>query len=43
MKRLFFFVIDSPEVVCAYLAKQIMQNKKSQPTHRVDHAMEAFS
>lgn len=27
MKRLFFFVIDSPEVVCAYLAKQIMQNK----------------
>jgi NAD(P)-dependent dehydrogenase (short-subunit alcohol dehydrogenase family) len=29
MKRLFFFVIDSPEVVCAYLAKQIMQNKKT--------------
>ncbi|ENV03603.1 MULTISPECIES: SDR family NAD(P)-dependent oxidoreductase [Acinetobacter] len=29
MKRLFFFVIDSPEVVCAYLAKQIMQNKKA--------------
>lgn len=29
MNRLFFFVIDSPEVVCAYLAKQIMQNKKA--------------
>ncbi|WP_151988491.1 SDR family NAD(P)-dependent oxidoreductase [Acinetobacter oleivorans] len=29
MKRLFFFVIDSPEVVCTYLAKQIMQNKKA--------------
>lgn len=28
MKRLFFFVIDPPEVVCAYLAKQIIQNKK---------------
>lgn len=29
MKRLFFFVIDSPEVVCAYLAKQMIQNKKA--------------
>jgi len=29
MKRLFFFVIDPPEIVCAYLAKQIMQNKKA--------------
>ncbi|MEQ1066925.1 SDR family oxidoreductase [Acinetobacter sp. XH1741] len=29
MKRLFFFVIDPPKVVCAYLAKQIMQNKKT--------------
>lgn len=29
MKRLFFFVIDSPEVVCTYLTKQIMQNKKA--------------
>ncbi|MCG8284463.1 SDR family oxidoreductase [Acinetobacter seifertii] len=29
MKRLFFFVIDPPEVVCAYLAKQILQNKKT--------------
>ncbi|AVF43735.1 SDR family NAD(P)-dependent oxidoreductase [Acinetobacter nosocomialis] len=29
MKRLFFFVIDPPEVVCAYLAKQIIQNKKA--------------
>lgn len=29
MKRLFFFVIDPPEVVCSYLAKQIIQNKKT--------------
>ncbi|TEU28846.1 SDR family oxidoreductase [Acinetobacter seifertii] len=29
MKRLFFFMIDPPEVVCAYLAKQILQNKKT--------------
>jgi len=29
MKRLFFFVIDPPEIVCAYLAKQMIQNKKA--------------
>ncbi|NUF13009.1 SDR family oxidoreductase [Acinetobacter oleivorans] len=29
MKRLFFFVIDPPEIVCAYLAKQMIQNKKT--------------
>ena len=29
MKRLFFFVIDPPEIVCAYLAKRIVENRKS--------------
>ena len=28
MKRLFFFVIDPPEVVCSYLAKRIVGNRK---------------
>ncbi|MDH1705263.1 SDR family NAD(P)-dependent oxidoreductase [Acinetobacter johnsonii] len=28
MKRLFFFIIDPPEVVCRYLAQRILENKR---------------
>lgn len=28
MKRLFFFIIDPPEVVCHYLAQRILENKR---------------
>jgi len=29
MKRLFLFVIDPPEIVCAYLARRILANRRS--------------